>query len=113
MNTNNFVIYKTVYYDKISQTYSTILITDTIPAGPIKSITKPVNITAISSSKINRQICTYAIKNPDNSSFYTIDELPQLITYLLDNNYKILDNCKINVDINIYRDKQPLLFFYI
>ncbi len=109
-----YVLYNTIYYDALSQSYNNILTLDNIPSGILNSLVKFIKISQISRNKIvNNNICAYAIINDKDSGYYTYNQLPQFITYLLNNNYKIYTD----LDINIYNfcpcNRKAVLYFYI
>lgn len=123
-----YVLYSTLYYDMLSQTYNNILTVDDIPFGNLANLVKSIKISQISRNKIvNNNICTYAILNEKGCGYYTYNDMSLFITYLLNNNYKIYKD----LDINSYNigtgtnngtgfgvstgtgNKKPILFFYI
>ena len=107
MINHNFVIYKSVYYDTVCQSYSTILVVDCVPPGPLSALVKSVKLTPVSRNKINSSdICCYAIKKLHG--FYEYNDLASLIVYLLNNNYSI--DHDINIESNFNQNKKPVLF---
>ena len=109
MINHNFVIYKTVYYDTLSQTYSSILVMDCVPPGTLGGLVTSIKLLPVSRNKINTShICCYAIKKHDQSGFYEYNDLAYLIVYLLNNNYSI--DHEINIESNFNQNKKPVLF---
>ena len=110
-----YVLYSTLYYDSLSQTYNNILTLDNIPVGKLANIVKSIKISQISRNKIvNNNICTYAIINENRCGYYTYNDVQLFITYLLNNNYKIYTDLDINIGtIASSSNKKPILFFYI
>lgn len=98
----SFHLYKTCYYDEIQQIYNHIITVHTIPEGLLSIYIKNVSIT---------NICTYAIKNTilsnyifkSNIDLCTIENLPDLVTWLLNNGYTV-DKC-----ITLKIDNSPVL----
>ena len=87
----SFYLYKTCYYHEIQQTYHNIITTHTIPEGLLALYIKNVSI---------KNSCTYAIKNTilsnymfkSNIDLCTIENLPDLVSWLLNNGYTV-DKC--------------------
>ena len=115
-----YVLYSTLYYDMLSQTYNNILTLDNIPVGKLANLVKSIKISQISRNKIvSKNICTYAIINESGCGYYTYNDVQLFITYLLNNNYKLYTD----LDINSYNigagtsydsaNRKPILFFYI
>tara|TARA_B100001758_G_scaffold117449_1_gene100835 strand:+ start:49 stop:411 length:363 start_codon:yes stop_codon:yes gene_type:complete len=116
-----YVLYNTLYYDTLSETYNNILTVDDIPFGELANLVKSIKISQISRNKIiNNNICTYAILNEKGCGYYTYNDMPLFITYLLNNNYKIYKDLDINTGSIASScvstgtgNKKPILFFYI
>tara|TARA_Y100000768_G_C23355984_1_gene397610 strand:- start:9 stop:335 length:327 start_codon:yes stop_codon:yes gene_type:complete len=83
-----YAIYKEVYLDKIYKTYENILIISAIPPN-LNNMIRNIRLEKVSVHKPSFN-CGYAFKSFLNSNKYmTIEELPNLISYLKQYNYEI------------------------
>lgn len=102
----NFMILSQPYYNPITQNYINILVCNIIPDGPLRHIVRPINIP----KHIQQKSCCFALLNiypHDNTcKFMTPNNIPDLTTFLLDNNYKI--NTELTNTINQSSLKQTI-----
>ncbi len=83
-----YAIYKDVYLDKIYKQYENILIISSIPPN-LKNIIRNIRLEKVSVHKPSFN-CGHAFKSFCNPNKYmTIEELPDLISYLKKYNYEI------------------------
>jgi hypothetical protein len=104
---NYYTLYKTCFYDTLGETYDYIITINSIPLGNLNNFVTTIKIPYIGKSQKYNYNCTYAItnnflnyhnNNNNNNNICTIDNLPELITWLLSNQYIIED--KITSKIN-------------
>ena len=90
-----YLISKQLYLDKLNKCYKTIIIINSKPEGELKKITTNIKLNKLTSNGTlygccNKNLCVYAFVSIKNCcKFMCIEELPELITYLTNNNYKI------------------------
>jgi hypothetical protein len=106
---------KTIYLNKNTQCYVSLLTINDIPEGNLKNIIKRVHIPYVnddekysSCSCINS--CKYVFNNINNnncSEYLTTDDLPFLVNYLTTNNYNI--DSKLTKILN--KEDRDLLFY--
>ena len=86
-----YYIYKEIYLDTLEKKYKTIIVMDNFP-DILKPYVKRIKLNKLSEYKnnYNQVNCLYALKSfLDDYSFMEINELPNLIGFLLTNNYLI------------------------
>jgi len=93
---STFAIYKQPYLDKYNECYKNIITINTIPSGPLASLLHRVQFHALSHFQrfdtpcSKRKKCGLALKSFSNCGhLMTVDELPDLYSFLLSNGYKI------------------------
>jgi hypothetical protein len=109
------------YYDSIHQCYKQVVEIFPKPTGALAQIIKQVKPLPLSPFRkfgdcdyASQERCVYVILNPNNyCDFLTIEELPILLCFLSDNEYRI-DNqiTKIMMKSNT-TIKETLLFYII
>jgi hypothetical protein len=82
------------YLDTINQCYKNIVVLNLKPQGPLNELVKYVNFPPLSEFKEPRQSrsCGYAIMSLNeynNCDLMDVDEVPDLISYLVSNGYKV------------------------
>lgn len=99
---NYYTLYKTCFYDTLGETYSNIITINSMPVGKLNNFVTTIKIPYIGKSQKYNYNCTYAITNNflnyHSNNICTIDNLPELNTWLLSNQYIIED--KITSKIN-------------
>lgn len=90
-----YLLSNTPYLDKFNKCYKNIIIINKFPNGPLSKYTRRINLPLLSdfqkyNSCCELNTCGYALISLCNcSSLMSIDELPDLITFLISNNYEI------------------------
>jgi len=118
---NIYSLFYQPYLDSSQQCYKNIITINMIPNGPLQTLVKKIHFNKLSSfqesSPCNkRENCGYALVSPNNiSHLLTIDDIPDLFSYLLSNGYtldyqttKLLQ--KNNFTFNSDSNKQLLCF---
>ena len=87
------------FYDEINQCYKKIIRINKFPSGPLQQIVKRVRSTRLSQFDVFSYSCgtnafnppcIFVVCNPlSPHQFLTADELPELMSFLIDNGYKI------------------------
>jgi hypothetical protein len=80
------------FYDTHNTSYINILVIHTFPNGPLAKLVKKIHTPKLSPFKSSLLIenCVNAIYKIDNlNEFMTIDDIPTLFNYLLENGYTI------------------------
>lgn len=96
-NAKTVSLFSQSYLDKYNQCYKNIVVTNLIPTGPLANIVKFINFPPLSEFKTNNccsplKQCGYALlsfKNCYREQLMLVDEIPDLISYLVSNNYTI------------------------
>lgn len=101
---NTFVLYSMPYLDTYSQCYKNIVTVNLIPRGPLERFVHRVKLPKLSPFKepsycCERVTCCLAIGktvfnrvycgNNHINNLMSVDEIPNLFSFLLDNGYKI------------------------
>lgn len=113
-----YCIYKTIYLDKLTKNYKTILTIDRKPNGPLINKTRMLQNNQLSPFQVNNECipnCFLAILN-DFNDLLCLPELPSFISYLTTNNYKIdysLSKLLTSKNININQNNNFQILFYI
>lgn len=91
MNTEVYALYRQPYFDTKQQTYRNTITIDTKPQGPLIAIVRQFKTSLVDHKNPDYQRrCAWAFLSLNGpSKFMTIEELPQLFTFLLSNGYKI------------------------
>lgn len=118
---NIYSLFYQPYLDSCQQCYKNIITINMIPNGPLQTLVKKIHFNKLSSfqesSSCNkRESCGYSLVSPVNlCSLLTVDDTPDLFSYLLSNGYtidyqttKLLQ--KNNFTFNSNSDKQLLCF---
>ena len=96
-----YTISMTPYYDDRNQCYKNILIVNTMPSTPFKSLVKQINMPKLSEFQTYDNCCSpfkkcvYAIYKVSSNhlktscEIMTPDDIPELYNFLLTNGYKI------------------------
>ena len=96
-----YTISMTPYYDDRNQCYKNILVINTMPSAPFKSLVKQINMPKLSEFQTYDNCCSpfkrcvYAIYKVSNDKYksscelMTPDDIPELYNFLLTNGYKI------------------------
>ena len=103
-----------LYLNKQTNCYDRVLTINTTPDGPLQSNIIRLRNEKLSSYQSNNcdscyKPCFYALKNPQSGKLYCINEISELVQFLLSNNYSIdysvtkllLKNTRINSDQNL------------
>jgi hypothetical protein len=96
-----FTLFSRPYLDKINQCYKNIITINNIPKGPLSQYIKKIQFPQLSPFKVSSPCspidkCGYALTKIDNHCFsncgdnlLTTDDVPDLISYLMTNGYKV------------------------
>ena len=93
MNTEVYALYRQPYFDTKQQTYRNAITIDTKPQGPLRAIVRQIKNSLFAQPGCYPDFepkCAWAfffLITP--CKLMTIEELPQLFTFLLSNGYKI------------------------
>ena len=137
---NTFTIMSQPFYDQYNQCYKNVLMVNAEPAGPIRKITRRTIMPRLSPFQVSSacnpiQKCGLVLQSLRNDNEYysgccklnsgcnlmTPDEIPDLISFLLANNYQIESqltnmlnigsitpsNRKLNFMVTYYDKQQP------
>ena len=105
------------YLDQYNKCYKNILTINVEPNGPLKAIVRRINPSKLSvfqeqSSCCHNQTCYYAVNSFHNPhELLCIDEIPQLFTFLLTNNYTIDNSLTKLMNKSSIKMTNPLLCF--
>ena len=119
---NIYSLFYQPYLDSYQQCYKNIITINLFPNGPLQKLVKKIHFNKLScfqesSNSCNKiENCGYALVSPYNlCSLLTVDDIPDLFSYLLSNGYtidyqttKLLQ--KNNMTFNTNSDKQLLCF---
>ena len=97
---NSFTLSTQVYYDQFMQTYYNIIVVNTMPSGPLSRIVRRIQTPIMRTfnapmngwNTYDRKPCLFALMalHPSNySSYMSVEEVPNLLSYLLANGYKV------------------------
>ena len=91
-------------YDKpLKEVYENLLILNKIPKGNLKNYIIKKKFTQINNSSVYKYECDYIIYNLTNSKEYLkIEDLNNIICYLIENNYSIINNINSNINLPIF-----------
>lgn len=116
-----YILYRENYYDSLNKEYKYIITINKVPEGILKNNIKKITIEEVGKKMFIEKSCKLVICNNiygnNDLSILDYEKLPDLINYLLENNY-ILDNDLLNTiinkdTININNKKIILFFKYI
>jgi len=112
-----YCLSKTIYLDKISKEYRNIVTIDRKPNGILNTRIKTMQNNQLSPFKTSNTYCynncILAILN-ENKELLCLEELPNFISFLLANNYKIDYNLsKLLKSNNINTNPNSSIIFYI
>ena len=89
-----YILKSAVYFNNSTNCYSTILAINSNPDGPLKEYVRQIKLPDV--SPFNNQSycsdscdCVYAVLDTTKCNYLTVDNLSQLIDFLLKNNYTI------------------------
>jgi len=93
----SFALFSQPYLDRVNQCYKNIVVINNHPAGPLGKLVKKTVFPILSQFKqpgpcSPTKNCGLALKSINEQSCYdlmTVDELPDLMTFLLMNGYKV------------------------
>ena len=106
------------YLDQFNRCYRNIITINNNPRGPLQDYIQRINPPKLSPFKQNTACCTtpnciYVIKKFDNlNDFFIIDDLPELITFLLTNDYEIDYNITKLLQKSDVKLSNKILFFF-
>jgi hypothetical protein len=91
---SNFVLYSRPYLNPLNQCYQNIVTINLIPNGPLRRFVRRIKFYPLSVFKINdyndsRDQCGLAVLSLYNNHFMSVNEIPDLFSYLQSNGYKI------------------------
>ena len=89
---NTFTVFYQPYYDSYQQCYKNILTVSFWPNGPLRKITRRLQIPRLRDWSCNQchnnsNLCQLALSN--GCDWMTPDDIPNLISFMLNNGYQI------------------------
>lgn len=108
------------YYEYVNQCYRNILVLNSEPVGPLKSIVKRLNPPKLSEFNYlsynneccSRETCIYAICNINNHhELMCVDDIPNLFAFLANNNYNVDTSITKMMQISPVKLTNPLICF--
>ena len=93
-----YTISSKVYLDNLHKCYKNIVVINENPIGPLKNCVKRISENKLSPFKYPSpceewKSCFYVIHHPGNpSNYFTVEQIPELFTFLTENNYVIDTN---------------------
>ena len=103
-----YSLYKTIYLDTHEKIYKTIFTCESYP-NKLKTILQKVKLETISPFMSKNYECVYAYKSlKDTTKLMEIEELPDLLAYLISNGYQI--NYEITDLIASHRSNKKSIF---
>jgi hypothetical protein len=131
----NFSLSIQPYLDNVNQCYKNIIVINRIPQGPLAKYIKFINFPLLSEFKtynspcINYIKCGYVLTSFNNShlqmetyslnknccDLMSVNEIPELISFLMENNYRVENNItqtlnSNNIIFNNYIGNKLILF---
>jgi hypothetical protein len=91
MESSTVSLFSQPFLDTINKCYKNIVVVNAVPKGPLSKIVRTVKFPPLSEFKYNnlKQCeCGYALYNYNND-LMIVDEIPDLISYLVCNNYSV------------------------
>ena len=94
MPAKTFSLFSQPYLDKINQCYMNIITINNMPMGPLKAFVTQIRMPPLSEFKqpspcSPARQCVLGIRSMNRCGIITMDELPELMSYLVENNYTI------------------------
>jgi hypothetical protein len=94
-NSSSFTLFSQPYYDTYNECYKTIITINSYPEGPLINLVNQIKFNRLSPFQEQGNCCPIekcglalnSIRNRCN--LMTLEELPDLFSFLLENNYKI------------------------
>lgn len=90
---SNFVLYSRPYLNPLGPCYENIVTINVLPNGPLRRFVHPMRFYPLSEFKTNEnrsELCGLALFSlRNNRNFMSVNEIPDLFSYLLANGYKI------------------------
>lgn len=82
------------YLDLYNQCYKNIVVTNLLPQGPLSQLVRQINFPPLSQFKQPgpcnpMKKCGLALLSLDNTCLMTVDDVPNLISFLVSNGYSI------------------------
>lgn len=103
---NNKEIYtiNTKYnYNSLKNIYEKLIIINKIPKGKLKNYIITEKIRKIDNSTVSKYDCNYTIYNLlNNKENLKIEDLNELICYLIENDYSIINKLNSNINLPIF-----------
>jgi len=89
-----FSLFTEPYLDKINQCYLNIITINTMPAGPLREFATRIRMPPLSEFKqpgpcTPIRTCVLGLRTMYRCGIMTMDDLPELMSYLVENNYTI------------------------
>lgn len=108
------------FLDSFNKCYKKILVINNFPNGPLKDYISRIPNKKLSPFQSNTpccpsESCIFVINSISNNyynNFMTIDEIPELICFLENNNYVIHEKMNEIINDSSINFKNPLLFFF-
>ncbi len=115
MPVKTFTIFSQPYLDKINQCYLTLITLNTMPQGPLKDLVVSVRMPPLSEFKQPGpcspiQLCALGLRTPYRCGLMTLDDLPELMSFLADNNYSFNKSVTKILQRNDTGGKETLTF---
>ena len=115
MPVKTFTLFSQPYLDRINQCYLDLITLNNMPMGPLKDLVVSVRLPPLSEFKqegpcSRTQMCVFVLRSPYRCCLMTIDELPELMSYLVENNYSLNKSITKILQKNDTGGKQTLTF---
>lgn len=107
-----------LYLNTQTQCYDRVITINTKPEGPLQSYVSQLHKEKLSPYQSNQcepcyQPCFYALKNPKTGEFYCINQIAELVEFLLTNDYTIDYNLSTLMTKNTRVNSKENIIFYI
>ena len=115
MSPKSFSLFSQPYLDRVNECYLTLITINTMPQGPIREKVVRVKMPPLSEFKepspcAPRQMCALALRALDRCGLMTIDDLPNLMSYLTENNYEYNKGITNVIRRNDTQNKETIAF---
>jgi hypothetical protein len=89
-----YTLYSITYLDTYEKCYKKIITINNLPEGPLKNFVKQITLPKLNDADIDtpccpREKCVYALYNYNTNHLMSVDEFPNLFSFLTENNYII------------------------
>ena len=110
---NYYALYRMPFLDQREKQYKTVLSISTFPKGPLSSMVTRLRYPKLSPFKEESPRCILAIMSPGSPNPMTIEQFPELLGFLSNNDYLIDFNVTKLIQKNDMNPKGKTLVCYI